>query len=213
MQTSSWAADFQNAQQASFNAAATMQAQYREQRSGVNFNHFESHNRTYATPPINRNRFEGRNIHYATPPIHLQNSKNPRIVDVSDDASFEQAFDAASADLRDEEAHGLRDTTECGRNSLVFDPAEELPQIDAHPFLYTSIESDQIINEAHGKEHQQFGVNNEDELARTAGELLDTVKHEHSAKFRESKFLSFMGQLRDRKVRIEGDKVVDVSIA
>lgn len=132
---------------------------------------------------------------------------------MSDDASLEQAFDAASTDLRDEEAHGLRDTTEFEQNSPVVDQDEWLYQLDARPFLYMPRGSDQIINEARGKEHQQFGVNNEDELARTAGELLDNIKHEHSAKFKESKFLSFMGQLRDRKVRIEGDKVVDVSIA
>lgn len=138
---------------------------------------------------------------------------------MSDDASLEQAFDAASIDLRDEEAHGLsgigslRDATECGENSIFAGLAEGLPQIDARQFVYRPIGPDQMIDEARGKEHQQFGVNNEDELARTAGELLDNVKHEHSAKFRESKFLAFMGQLRDRKVRIEGDKVVDVSIA
>ena len=50
-----------------------------------------------------------------------------------------------------------------------------------------------------------------DELARTAGKLLDTLKEEQSSKFQNSAFLGLMRQLRDREVRIEGDQVVSVS--
>lgn len=51
-----------------------------------------------------------------------------------------------------------------------------------------------------------------DELARTAGQLLDTLKHEPNSKFQQSSFLGLMRQLRDREVRIEGDKMVSVSM-
>ena len=50
-----------------------------------------------------------------------------------------------------------------------------------------------------------------DELSRTAGELLEKVQHDQSHKFQESKFLALMRQLRDKEVRVEGDKMVDVS--
>lgn len=57
----------------------------------------------------------------------------------------------------------------------------------------------------------QQEVHDADGLARTAGELLDKVKHESNPKFRNSNFLSLMRQLRDREVHVEGDKIVNVS--
>ena len=61
------------------------------------------------------------------------------------------------------------------------------------------------------KEIAQFERTDADELARTAGELLNNVKDDHSQKFKESNFLSLMRQLRDREVHIDGDAIVDVS--
>ena len=49
------------------------------------------------------------------------------------------------------------------------------------------------------------------ELSYTAGQLLDNLKDEQSQKFKESSFLALMRQLRDKEVRVEGDKMVDVS--
>lgn len=57
----------------------------------------------------------------------------------------------------------------------------------------------------------QHEIHDADGLARTAGELLDKVKHESNPKFQNSNFLSLMRQLRDREVHVEGDKIVDVS--
>lgn len=50
-----------------------------------------------------------------------------------------------------------------------------------------------------------------DDLARTAGQLLDSVRHDQSQKFQDSSFLALMRQLRDREVRVEGDRMIDVS--
>lgn len=47
-----------------------------------------------------------------------------------------------------------------------------------------------------------------DALARTAGQLLDSVRHEQDTKFQQSNFLELMRQLRDREVVVEGDKIV-----
>lgn len=52
-----------------------------------------------------------------------------------------------------------------------------------------------------------------DDLARTAGQLLDSVRHDQSQKFQDSNFLALMRQLRDREVRVEGDRMIDVSIS
>ncbi|KAI0675284.1 TPR-like protein [Trametes maxima] len=47
-----------------------------------------------------------------------------------------------------------------------------------------------------------------DELARTAGVLLDTVQGETNPKFKNSAFLGLMRQLRDRELIIDGNKFV-----
>ncbi|PCH43796.1 TPR-like protein [Wolfiporia cocos MD-104 SS10] len=47
-----------------------------------------------------------------------------------------------------------------------------------------------------------------DELARTAGRLIETVQHEQNPKFKNSEFMSLMRQLRDGEVVVDGDKMV-----
>ncbi|KAF5380491.1 hypothetical protein D9615_004572 [Tricholomella constricta] len=47
-----------------------------------------------------------------------------------------------------------------------------------------------------------------DELARTAGLLLDNVRHEQNPKFQNSQFMGLMRKLRDRDVVVEGNQVV-----
>lgn len=47
-----------------------------------------------------------------------------------------------------------------------------------------------------------------DELARTAGLLVDSVRDEQNPKFKNSQFLGLMQQLRDREITVEGDKMV-----
>lgn len=47
-----------------------------------------------------------------------------------------------------------------------------------------------------------------DELARTAGLLIDTVRGEQNPKFKNSQFLGLMQQLRDKEVVIEGNDMV-----
>ncbi|KIK67222.1 hypothetical protein GYMLUDRAFT_156531 [Collybiopsis luxurians FD-317 M1] len=49
----------------------------------------------------------------------------------------------------------------------------------------------------------------QDELARTAGLLLETVKTEQNPKFQNSQFMSLMMQLRDRKVVVKGNEMVE----
>ena len=54
-------------------------------------------------------------------------------------------------------------------------------------------------------------VHDADELARTAGLLLDTVQNETSAKFKNSAFMGLMRQLRDGEVIVEGNEMVQRS--
>ncbi|KAJ3219601.1 Peroxisomal membrane signal receptor PTS1 [Dinochytrium kinnereticum] len=46
-------------------------------------------------------------------------------------------------------------------------------------------------------------------LSKTAGLLLDIVENASNPKFKSSKFLSFMKQIRDQELSIEGNKVVE----
>lgn len=59
-------------------------------------------------------------------------------------------------------------------------------------------------------EPEQKGFTDE-ELARTAGALLDSVSHDTSTKFQESVFLQLMRRIRDHEVRVEGEHFVEVS--
>jgi len=59
------------------------------------------------------------------------------------------------------------------------------------------------------KESSQQSANDGDELARTAGRLLENVKHETNPKFQNSQFLGLMKQLRDGQVVVEGNQMVE----
>jgi hypothetical protein len=49
-----------------------------------------------------------------------------------------------------------------------------------------------------------------DELSRTAGQLLDSVGDNQSQKFQNSSFIALMRRLRDKEVTVSGDKMVEV---
>ena len=83
--------------------------------------------------------------------------------------------------------------------------------VDMRPSEEIRIGSDAIYDEASQDEQKHIDMDEADELARTAGLLLDNLKHDQSQKFQNSGFLSLMRQIRDREVHVEGDKLVDVS--
>ena len=61
------------------------------------------------------------------------------------------------------------------------------------------------------KKEEQPPVNDDDEMAATAGRLLERVADNTSEKFQNSQFLELMRRLRDREVRVEEDKIVEVN--
>jgi len=61
------------------------------------------------------------------------------------------------------------------------------------------------------KQEEQPSINNGDEMAATAGRLLERVADNTSEKFQNSQFLGLMRRLRDREVRVEEDKIVEIS--
>lgn len=70
---------------------------------------------------------------------------------------------------------------------------------------------DHVQEDVLQEDQQQRPTQDDDALAATAQELLEKVSHDQSDKFKNSQFLSLMRKLADREVRVEGDKMVDVS--
>ncbi|KAK3621716.1 hypothetical protein LTR56_022608 [Elasticomyces elasticus] len=66
-----------------------------------------------------------------------------------------------------------------------------------------------LMKESHAKEEEQRAKAESDALAATAQELLSKVEDNKSDKFRNSQFLTLMRKLRDREVKVEGDKMVE----
>ena len=66
----------------------------------------------------------------------------------------------------------------------------------------TTVEQPQQESSAHKSAHDG------DELARIAGELVNTVGDAPNSKFQNSEFLGLMRQLRDGEVVVDGDKMV-----
>lgn len=156
--------------------------------------------------------------------IRTQNQHSGQETD--DDALFEKHFAAAALEVDHTMGHAESQinpinaaTSASTHQAQSFDPSSLLgpsiqrdassePVIDAG--VHDPIGSDTIpADKGKGKETED--PSDADELARTAGTLLESVKHDQSQKFKQSNFLSLMRQLRDREVRVEGEKFVDAT--
>ena len=68
--------------------------------------------------------------------------------------------------------------------------------------------AEEVLRKAEQEPHQNTREG-DDALAATAQELLEKVEHNQTDKFRNSQFLGLMRKLRDREVKVEGDKMVE----
>ena len=139
-------------------------------------------------------------------PMAQQKQPEGQAEDFYDEAAFERAFDAAREEMQQSQESAHRKETQL--DAGLHDTKGQTSQgwLD-----HSRIGSDRILDEAQKREEGQ-DADDAEELARTAGQLLEHVKGDQSQKFQESNFLSLMRQLRDKEVRVEGDKLVDVSI-
>ena len=121
--------------------------------------------------------------------------------DTFDESAFEAAFEQAREDMDTQAA----DTTP---HDLANIEAEQTPAIAAEPQETPRIGSDTIpVTE----DRDLTNSNDADELAKTAGHLLDSVRHDQSQKFQGSNFLALMRRIRDREIQVEGDEFREVS--
>ena len=76
---------------------------------------------------------------------------------------------------------------------------------------YMRTPQNELVEQEPKQQEEQPKVNEDDEMAATAGRLLERVADNTSEKFQNSQFLELMRRLRDREVRVEGDKMVEVN--
>lgn len=98
------------------------------------------------------------------------------------------------------------------RDGMISNESGDILTRSDHLTEQERISSDRILHQDEDERAETQRHDEADDLARTAGQLLDHVKHDQSQKFQNSNFLALMRQLRDREVRVEGDRMVDVSI-
>ncbi|KAK7472698.1 hypothetical protein VKT23_000809 [Stygiomarasmius scandens] len=70
-------------------------------------------------------------------------------------------------------------------------------------------ETEAVAQERKAEQHTHQVSDDGDELSRTAGLLLETVREETNPKFQNSQFMNLMMQLRDRKLVVRGDEIVE----
>lgn len=139
----------------------------------------------------------------AAPAVPLQGAtaEHQGPTETFDESAFEAAFEQARADMETVEDVATNERVAEASHS---DTAErELHEAEL------KIGSDNIPETK--KEDSSAQRNNNDELAKTAGRLLDSVSHDQSQKFKESNFLALMRRIRDREVQVEGDDFREVS--
>ncbi|TKA81476.1 hypothetical protein B0A55_02937 [Friedmanniomyces simplex] len=130
------------------------------------------------------------------PNVHQSKGKEP-VYEQFDDVAFEQAFAQAREEIMDE----------------VEDKSSMQEDLDTvHDQLFNVIQNEQeaiFSPEEQAQTEEQRAHDEQDALAATAQELLSKVDDNKSDKFRNSQFLGLMRKLRDREVRVEGDKMVE----
>jgi len=147
-------------------------------------------------------------------PIAQQKQRERQSDVIYDEAAFEKAFDAAGLNIEHSQHHQDQRDTQLDQDLYrMEDASKNLMSPETEAWLdHSRIGSDRIVDGAQERQPQEKEASDADELARTAGQLLENVKGDQSRKFQESNFLSLMRQLRDKEVRVEGDKLVDVSV-
>lgn len=219
-QALNWAADFQNLHLNEARASPISQSQFHQhapmQRSAPGGWHQDFlHQQNQSTP------YQPQQQHQRSPsgwaygdtggfapqqiaPIAQQAQSEMQSEGNFSEAAFEQAFESARSEMQSgTQMLGLSDRGHENENGV------HVPQAWSDQRL---LGSDRILEENVEEKREHNEQDEADELSRTAGQLLENVSGDQSKKFQDSSFLSLMRQLRDKEVRVEGDKLVDVSM-
>jgi len=124
-----------------------------------------------------------QNPHYGLPATTATTTTTSIEEDLLTNEAFERAFESAGAQLAEPITTTPRPTMPLPPQTVVEEPT---------------------------KREETDRDNDNDDLSRTAGNLLTSLQDNQSQKFRESNFLALMRRLRDREVKVEGDDLVEV---
>ncbi len=129
-----------------------------------------------------------------------------------DSVAFEQAFDAyAHSEARQGAGESITRYTELGQDVIV-DEDKDASIRDFEPFeVLHGVTMEEQYQPQDMLQDQRLQT--DDDLAQTAEEVLLTVSDNNSQKFQDSTFLALMRRLRDREVRVAGDKMVEVEVS
>lgn len=145
---------------------------------------------------------------HATPAPQLSSAAPPTAT--FDESAFEAAFAQASAAIASQETATETVAAEETTTTPQQDTAADLTTEEQAPIEQIKIGSD-TIPPTEKSTDPQAQAHDADALARTAGQLVDSLKHDTSQKFRESNFLALMRRIRDREVEIKGEEFQEVS--
>ena len=155
----------------------------------------------------------------AVTPAMQSKGKEP-MTEQFDEAAFERAFDMAKEDMMVDAAPASAVEDLQAESQTTADMSKESHQLHQNEVLQSLNDQHQpldmqdrllpeeVIREGQ-REPQQSTRESDDALAATAQELLEKVENNQTDKFKNSQFLSLMRRLRDREVKVEGDKMVE----
>jgi hypothetical protein len=150
----------------------------------------------------------------------MQSKGKEPMTEQFDEAAFERAFDMAKEDMMvDATPVGAVENVQAEPQTTA-DMSRESHQLHQNEVIHSLNDPNQplemqnrflpeeVIREGQ-QESQQSTRESDDALAATAQELLEKVENNQTDKFKNSQFLSLMRKLRDREVKVEGDKMVE----
>ena len=166
-------------------------------------------NSNYAFNSNGSMTYNGFGVNQIPQPLQVQGDRaSMQQTEVMNDAAFEDAFARAEIDhISQEEV-----TMDYQQESHKVQEPEPIPQHDLETSEHIRIGSD-LIEDRKAPINEQQEQAEADELARTAGDLLNALKHDQSDKFQHSQFLSLMRRIRDREVEVKNDDFKEVSSA
>ncbi|KAK4964231.1 hypothetical protein LTR66_007909 [Elasticomyces elasticus] len=124
--------------------------------------------------------------------------------------------------------HTIGPHAESLAQQLAMDASEQLEEeasmqgarsrnTDEHSMLHEMTQDTAMMKfleaEAAITQREASARSDEDDLAATAGQLLEKVADNKTQKFQDSIFFGLMRKLRDREVTVQGDKMVETGVA
>lgn len=154
--------------------------------------------------------FTGPQAEMSTAQQQQQQQQQP--VETFDEEEFAKAFEAAAqSEMESKQETHQEENVETGQGIMINESAERLMASSEGLLDQERIGADTIHDPLTQDSKTRQEQNNPDALARTAGQLLDSVRHDQSDKFQNSQFLQLMRQFRDKEATVEGDKIVGVN--